>query len=251
MRPDGFPSMLPGHIQMCRVIIHTREWRAAQIIEGQVNIRSDRSPCRAAVNAVRAQGPCRGTLRFVVLRTAGFDWARARVLEYLQQTGERLAAALFHQDDRSRRDGAGWGYEYLIGITTSATVWRFLRSLGLVPSYQIEIVQESRKSCEHRRLLRQYQVDWYTTNSAPLAAAFDGDSERSADSTNEVGGKGFEFKGADVVPGPRHGATSSAFGFGNRLPRRTKTGTPVRSGPRKVSFGPDIRRAWRSGTRRR
>ena len=113
-----------------QVIIHT-PWNGEppNIIEDQVTYPIVTALLAAPhVKAVRAQTMFGDSYVFVVFED-GTDlyWARARVLEYLQQIGGRLPAAV-HPAIGPDATGAGWVYEYLI-----VDLYAQLKSCGWCP----------------------------------------------------------------------------------------------------------------------
>jgi copper/silver efflux system protein len=195
-----------------------------------------------AVKAVRAQTMFGDSYVFVVFED-GTDlyWARARVLEYLQQIGGRLPAAV-HPAIGPDATGAGWVYEYLIVDHNQRYSLADLRSLqDWFLRYQIETVPGVAEVASLGGFVRQYQVrldpDKLRAFSIPLSTVI----EKVRDSTNEVGGRLLEFKGAEyMVRGLGYLRSLSDL---EMVPVASKNGTPVLIRDLgTVSFGPDIRR---------
>jgi copper/silver efflux system protein len=168
-------------------------------------------------------------------------WARARVLEYLQQIGGRLPAVV-HPAIGPDATGAGWVYEYLIVDHNQRYSLADLRSLqDWFLRYQIETVPGVAEVASIGGFVRQYQVrldpDKLRAFNIPLSTVI----EKVRDSTNEVGGRLLEFKGAEyMVRGLGYLRSLSDL---ETVPVASKNGTPVLIRDLgTVSFGPDIRR---------
>ena len=227
-----------------QVIIHT-PWNGEppNIIEDQVTYPIVTALLAAPhVKAVRAQTMFGDSYVFVVFED-GTDlyWARARVLEYLQQIGGRLPAAV-HPAIGPDATGAGWVYEYLIVDHNQRYSLADLRSLqDWFLRYQIETVPGVAEVASIGGFVRQYQVrldpDKLRAFSIPLSTVI----EKVRDSTNEVGGRLLEFKGAEyMVRGLGYLRSLSDL---ETVPVASKNGTPVLIRDLgTVSFGPDIRR---------
>jgi Cu(I)/Ag(I) efflux system membrane protein CusA/SilA len=194
------------------------------------------------VKAVRAQTMFGDSYVFVVFED-GTDlyWARARVLEYLQQLGGRLPAAV-HPAIGPDATGAGWVYEYLIVDHNQRYSLADLRSLqDWFLRYQIETVPGVAEVASIGGFVRLYQVrldpDKLRAFNIPLSTVI----EKVRDSTNEVGGRLLEFKGAEyMVRGLGYLRSLSDL---ETVPVASKNGTPVLIRDLgTVSFGPDIRR---------
>jgi copper/silver efflux system protein len=227
-----------------QVIIHTPwEGEPPNIIEDQVTYPIVTALLAAPhVKAVRAQTMFGDSYVFVVFED-GTDlyWARARVLEYLQQIGGRLPAAV-HPAIGPDATGAGWIYEYLIMDHNQRYSLADLRSLqDWFLRYQIETVPGVAEVASIGGFVRQYQVrldpDKLRAFSIPLSTVI----EKVRDSTNEVGGRLLEFKGAEyMVRGLGYLRSLSDL---EMVPVASKNGTPVLIRDLgTVSFGPDIRR---------
>jgi Cu(I)/Ag(I) efflux system membrane protein CusA/SilA len=167
--------------------------------------------------------------------------ARTRVLEYLQQIGGRLPAAV-HPAIGPDATGAGWIYEYLIVDHNQRYSLADLRGLqDWFLRYQIETVPGVAEVASIGSFVRQYQVrldpDKLCAFSIPLSTVI----EKVRDSTNEVGGRLLEFKGAEyMVRGL--GYLRSLLNL-ETVPVASKNGTPVLIRDLgTASFGPDIRR---------
>jgi Cu(I)/Ag(I) efflux system membrane protein CusA/SilA len=158
-----------------QVIIHT-PWNGEppNIIEDQVTYPIVTALLAAPhVKAVRAQTMFGDSYVFVVFED-GTDlyWARARVLEYLQQIGGRLPAAV-HPAIGPDATGAGWVYEYLIVDHNQRYSLADLRSLqDWFLRYQIETVPGVAEVASSAALSASIRSDWTPTNSAPLASRF-------------------------------------------------------------------------------
>lgn len=227
-----------------QVIIHTA-WNGEppNIIEDQVTYPIVTALLAAPhVKAVRAQTMFGDSYVFVVFED-GTDlyWARARVLEYLQQIGGRLPTAV-HPAIGPDATGAGWVYEYLIVDRNQRSGLADLRSLqDWFLRYQIETVPGVAEVASIGGFVRQYQVrldpDKLRAFSIPLSTVI----EKVRDSTNEVGGRLLEFKGAEyMVRGLGYLRSLSDL---ETVPVASKNGTPVLIRDLgTVSFGPDIRR---------
>src|SRR6202171_3697286 len=168
-------------------------------------------------------------------------WARARVLEYLQQIGGRLPAAV-HPAIGPDATGAGWVYEYLIVDHNQRYSLADLRSLqDWFLRYQIAPVPGVAEVASIGGFVRQYQVrldaDKLRAFNIPLSTVI----EKVRDSTNEVGGRLLEFRGAEyMVRGLGYLRSLSDL---ETVPVASKNGTPVLVRDLgTVSFGPDIRR---------
>jgi copper/silver efflux system protein len=173
-----------------QVIIHMA-WNGEppNIIEDQVTYPIVTALLAAPyVKAVRAQTMFGDSYVFVVFED-GRDlyWARARVLEYLQQIGGRLPAAV-HPAIGPDATGAGWVYEYLIVDHNQRYSLADLRSLqDWFLRYQIETVPGVAEVASIGGFVRQYQVrldpDKLRAFSIPLSTVI----EKVRDTTNEVG----------------------------------------------------------------
>ncbi len=227
-----------------QVIVHTA-WNGEppNIIEDQVTYPIVTALLAAPhVKAVRAQTMFGDSYVFIVFED-GTDlyWARARVLEYLQQIGGRLPAAV-HPAIGPDATGAGWVYEYLIVDHNQRYSLADLRSLqDWFLRYQIETVPGVAEVASIGGFVRQYQVrldpDKLRAFNIPLSTVI----EKVRDSTNEVGGRLLEFKGAEyMVRGLGYLRSLSDL---ETVPVASKNGTPVLVRDLgTVSFGPDIRR---------
>ncbi len=226
-----------------QVIIHTVWNEPPNIIEDQVTYPIVTALLAAPhVKAVRAQTMFGDSYVFVVFED-GTDvyWARARVLEYLQQIGGRLPAAV-HPAIGPDATGSGWVYEYLIVDHNQRYSLADLRSLqDWFLRYQIETVPGVAEVASIGGFVRQYQVrldpDKLRALNIPLSTVI----EKVRDSTNEVGGRLLEFKGAEyMVRGLGYLRSLSDL---ETVPVGAKNGTPVLIRDLgTVSFGPDIRR---------
>ncbi len=227
-----------------QVIIHTA-WNGEppNIIEDQVTYPIVTALLAApSVKAVRATTMFGDSYVFVVFED-GTDlyWARSRVLEYLQQIGGRLPAAV-HPVIGPDATAAGWVYEYLIVDHNHRSSLADLRSLqDWFLRYQIETVPGVAEVASIGGFVRQYQVrldpDKLRALGIPLSTVI----EKVRDSTNEVGGRLLEFQGAEyMVRGLGYLRSLSDL---EMVPVASKNGTPVLIRDLgTVSFGPDLRR---------
>jgi len=226
-----------------QVIIHTAWDEPPNIIEDQVTYPIVTALLAAPhVKAVRATTMFGDSYVFVVFED-GTDlyWARSRVLEYLQQIGGRLPAAV-HPAIGPDATGAGWVYEYLIVDHNHRYSLADLRSLqDWFLRYQLKTVPGVAEVASIGGFVRQYQVrldpDKLRAFNIPLSTVID----KVRDSTNEVGGRLLEFRGAEyMVRGLGYLRSLSDL---ETVPVASKNGTPVLIRDLgTVSFGPDIRR---------
>jgi Cu(I)/Ag(I) efflux system membrane protein CusA/SilA len=226
-----------------QVIIHTAWDEPPNVIEDQVTYPIVTALLAAPnVKAVRAQTMFGDSYVFVVFED-GTDpyWARSRVLEYLQQIAGRLPAGV-HPTIGPDATGAGWVYEYLIVDHSQRYSLADLRSLqDWFLRYQIETVPGVAEVASIGGFVRQYQVrvdpDKLRAFNIPLSTVID----KVRDSTNEVGGRLLEFRGAEyMVRGLGYLRSLSDL---ETVPVASKNGTPVLVRDLgTVSFGPDIRR---------
>ena len=226
-----------------QVIIHTAWDEPPNVIEDQVTYPIVTALLAAPnVKAVRAQTMFGDSYVFVVFED-GTDpyWARSRVLEYLQQIAGRLPAGV-HPTIGPDATGAGWVYEYLIVDHCQRYSLADLRSLqDWFLRYQIETVPGVAEVASIGGFVRQYQVrvdpDKLRAFNIPLSTVID----KVRDSTNEVGGRLLEFRGAEyMVRGLGYLRSLSDL---ETVPVASKNGTPVLVRDLgTVSFGPDIRR---------
>jgi Cu(I)/Ag(I) efflux system membrane protein CusA/SilA len=226
-----------------QVIIHTAWNEPPNVIEDQVTYPIVTALLAApSVKAVRAQTMFGDSYVFVVFED-GTDlyWARSRVLEYLQQIAGRLPAGV-HPAIGPDATAAGWVYEYLIVDHNHRSSLADLRSLqDWFLRYQIETVPGVAEVASIGGFVRQYQVrldpDKLRAFNIPLSTVI----EKVRDSTNEVGGRLLEFRGAEyMVRGLGYLRSLSDL---ETVPVASKNGTPVLVRDLgTVSFGPDIRR---------
>ena len=226
-----------------QVIIHTAWDEPPNVIEDQVTYPIVTALLAApSVKAVRAQTMFGDSYVFVVFED-GTDlyWARSRVLEYLQQIAGRLPAGV-HPTIGPDATGAGWVYEYSIVDHNHRYSLADLRSLqDWFLRYQIETVPGVAEVASIGGFVRQYQVrldpDKLRAFNIPLSTVID----KVRDSTNEVGGRLIEFRGAEyMVRGLGYLRSLSDL---ETVPVASKNGTPVLVRDLgTVSFGPDIRR---------
>jgi copper/silver efflux system protein len=226
-----------------QVIIHTAWNEPPNVIEDQVTYPIVTALLAApSVKAVRAQTMFGDSYVFVVFED-GTDlyWARSRVLEYLQQIAGRLPAGV-HPTIGPDATAAGWVYECLIVDHNHRYSLADLRSLqDWFLRYQIETVPGMAEVASIGGFVRQYQVrldpDKLRAFNIPLSTVID----KVRDSTNEVGGRLLEFRGAEyMVRGLGYLRSLSDL---ETVPVASKNGTPVLVRDLgTVSFGPDIRR---------
>src|SRR3984893_7036240 len=226
-----------------QVIIHTAWNEPPNVIEDQVTYPIVTALLAAPhVKAVRAQTMSGDSYVFVVFED-GTDlyWARSRVLEYLQQIAGRLPAGV-HPVIGPDATASGWVYEYLIVDHNQRYSLADLRSLqDWFLRYQIETVPDVAEVASIGGFVRQYQVrldpDKLRAFNIPLSTVI----EKVRDSTNEVGGRLLEFRGAEyMVRGLGYLRSLSDL---ETVPVGAKNGTPVLVRDLgTVSFGPDSRR---------
>src|ERR1700736_2884103 len=224
-------------------VIHTAWNEPPNVIEDQVTYPILTALLAApSVKAVRAPTMFRDSFVFVVFED-GTDlyWARSRVLEYLQQIAGRLPAGV-HPVIGPDATGAGWVYEYLIVDHNHRQSLADLRSLqDWFLRYQLKTVPGVAEVASIGGFVRQYQVrvdpDKLRALNIPLSTVID----KVRDSTNEVGGRLLEFRGAEyMVRGLGYLRSLSDL---ETVPVASKNGTPVLVRDLgTVSFGPDIRR---------
>jgi copper/silver efflux system protein len=226
-----------------QVIVHTAWNEPPNVIEDQVTYPIVTALLAApSVKAVRAQTMFGDSYVFVVFEdSTDLYWARSRVLEYLQQIAGRLPAGV-HPTIGPDATGAGWVYEYLIVDHNHRYSLADLRSLqDWFLRYQIETVPGVAEVASIGGFVRQYQVrldpDKLRAFNIPLSTVI----EKVRDSTNEVGGRLLEFRGAEyMVRGLGYLRSLSDL---ETVPVASKNGTPVLVRDLgTVSFGPDIRR---------
>src|ERR1700736_1733933 len=226
-----------------QVTIHTAWNEPPNVIEDQVTYPIVTALLAApGVKAVRAQTMFGDSYVFVVFED-GTDlcWARSRVLEYLQQIAGRLPAGV-HPVIGPDATAAGWVYEYLIVDHNHRHSLADLRSLqDWFLRYQIETVPGVAEVATIGGFVKQYQVNLDPNKlrayNIPLSTVID----KVRDSTNEVGGRLLEFRGAEyMVRGLGYLRSLSDL---ETVPVASKNGTPVLVRDLgTVSFGPDIRR---------
>src|ERR1700724_3372080 len=226
-----------------QVTIHTAWNEPPNVIEDQVTYPIVTALLAApGVKAVRAQTMFGDSYVFVVFED-GTDlyWARSRVLEYLQQIVGALPPGV-HAPFGPDATGAGWVYEYLIVDHNQPSSLADLRSFqDWFLRYQIETVPGVAEVASIGGFVRQYQIrldpDKLRAFNVPLSTVI----EKVRDSTNEVGGRLLEFRGAEyMVRGLGYLRSLSDL---ETVPVGAKNGTPVLVRDLgTVSFGPDIRR---------
>lgn len=227
------------------VIVHT-QWagQPPNIIEDQVTYPIVTTLLSAPqVKSVRAQTMFGDSYVFVIFKD-GTDlyWARARVLEYLQEIQGQLPSGV-HPVIGPDATGAGWVYEYVLVDHTHRYSLADLRTLqDWYLRYQLETVPGVAEVATIGGFVKQYQVnldpDKLRAYNIPLSRVID----RVRESTNEVGGRLLELGGAEyMVRGL--GYFNSLKDLDNIPVAATKNGVPVLvSDLGTVSFGPDIRR---------
>jgi Cu(I)/Ag(I) efflux system membrane protein CusA/SilA len=226
-----------------QVIIHT-PWTGEppNIIEDQVTYPIVTALLAAPhVKAVRAQTMFEDSYVFVVFED-GTDiyWARSRVIEYLQQIAGRLPANV-HPVIGPDATGAGWVYEYTLVDTSHRRSLADLRSLqDWFLRYQLEAVPGVAEVATIGGFVRQYQVrldpDKLRAYNIPLSTVID----RVQASTNEVGGRVLELRGAEyMIRGLGYLRSLTDL---ETVPVATKNGVPVLiKDLGTVAYGPDIR----------
>src|SRR6266704_1255259 len=225
------------------VIIHT-PWagQPPSLIEDQVTYPIVTTLLAAPhVKAVRAQTMFGDSYVFVVFEdTTDLYWARARVLEYMQQITGRLPEGV-HPVIGPDATGAGWVYEYALVDHSHQRSLADLRSIqDWYLRYQLETVPGVAEVATIGGFVRQYQVnldpDKLRAYGIPLSTVI----ERVRASTNEVGGRLLEMGGAEyMIRGLGYLRSLNDL---ETVPVATKNGTPVLVRDLgTVTFGPDIR----------
>jgi Cu(I)/Ag(I) efflux system membrane protein CusA/SilA len=226
-----------------QVIIHT-QWMGQPpgVIEDQVTYPIVTAMLAAPrVKAVRAQTMPNDSYVYVVFDD-GTDiyWARARVLEYLQQLAGRLPAGVAPQLGPDAT-GAGWVYEYALvdrGHRLSLADLRALQDWKL--RYALETVPGVAEVAAIGGFEREYQVKLdphrlYALH-IPLSAVID----KIRASNNEVGGRVLELSGADYLV--RGLGYIHSLADLEQIPVAVHDGTPVLVRDLGVvSFGPALR----------
>ena len=226
-----------------QVVVHTAwEGEPPGIIEDQVTYPIVTSLLAAPhVKAVRAQTMFGDSYVYVIFED-GTDiyWARSRVLEYLQTITGRLPQQV-HPVIGPDATGAGWVYEYAIvdkGDTHSLADLRSLQDWHL--RYQLETVPGVAEVATIGGYVRQYQVrldpQKLLAYNIPLSTVID----RVKASTNEVGGRVLDLRGAQYMIrglGYLHSLSDLEL-----VSAGSKDGAPILLRDLgDVSFGPDIR----------
>ncbi len=226
-----------------QVIVHT-PWagQPPSLIEDQVTYPIVTKLLAAPhVKAVRAQTMFGDSYVFVVFED-GTDlyWARARVLEYMQQITGRLPAGV-HPVIGPDATGAGWVYEYVVVDHSHQRSLAELRSIqDWYLRYQLETVPGVAEVATIGGFVKQYQVNLDPNKlrayNIPLSMVI----EKVRASTNEVGGRLLEMGGAQyMIRGLGYLRSLNDL---EAVPVATKNGTPVLVRDLgTVSFGPDIR----------
>src|SRR5213594_256883 len=212
-----------------QVIVHT-PWtgQPPSLIEDQVTYPIVTKLLAAPhVKAVRAQTMFGDSYVYVVFED-GTDiyWARARVLEYMQQIQGRLPEAV-HPTIGPDATGAAWAYEHLVIDKSHAHSLADLRSLqDWYLRYQLETVPGVAEVATIGGFVRQYQVrldpNKLRAYGIPLSTVI----EKVRASTNEVGGRVLEIGGAEyMIRGLGYLRSLNDL---ETVPVATKNGTPVR-----------------------
>ncbi|MGA2673098.1 MAG: CusA/CzcA family heavy metal efflux RND transporter [Terracidiphilus sp.] len=226
-----------------QVIVHT-SWpgQPPDIIEDQVTYPIVTSLLAAPhVKAVRAQTMLGDSYVFVIFED-GTDlyWARSRVVEYLQQIGDRLPAGVIPTIGPDAT-GAGWVFEYAIvdkSGTHSLADLRTLQDWHL--RYALETVPGVAEVASIGGFVRQYQVrldpNKLLAYGIPLSVVID----RVKASTNEVGGRVLDLSGTQYMI--RGLGYLRSTGDLENVAVGSKNGAPVLLRDLgSVGFGPDIR----------
>src|SRR5258706_1471491 len=225
------------------VIIHT-PWagQPPSLIEDQVTYPIVTTLLAAPhVKAVRAQTMFGDSYVFVVFEDgADLYWARARVLEYMQQITGRLPAGV-HPVIGPDATGAGWVYEYVLVDRSHQRGLAELRSIqDWHLRYQLETVPGVSEVATIGGFVKQYQVNLDPNKLRAYGIPLSTVIEKVRASTNEVGGRLLEMGGAQyMIRGLGYLRSLSDL---EAVPVTTKNGTPVLVRDLgTVSFGPDIR----------
>jgi Cu(I)/Ag(I) efflux system membrane protein CusA/SilA len=181
-----------------QVIVHTT-WKGQppDVIEDQVTYPIVTSILAAPqVKAVRAQTMFGDSYVYVVFQD-GTDlyWARSRVVEYLQQLGDRLPEAV-HPAIGPDATGAGWVFEYAIidkNHKHSLADLRTLQDWHL--RYALEGVSGVAEVAGIGGFVRQYQVQLDPNKLRAYNITLSEVIERVRASTNEVGGRVLDMSG--------------------------------------------------------
>src|SRR5579863_4905487 len=226
-----------------QVVIHTSwEGEPPSVIEDQVTYPIVTSLLAAPhIKAVRAQTMFGDSYVYAVFED-GTDlyWARSRVVEYLQQIGGRLPAAV-HPAIGPDATGAGWVFEYALVDHTHRYSLADLRSLqDWYLRYQIETVPGVAEVATIGGFVRQYQVQLDPDKLRAYGVSLMTISDKVQASTNEVGGRVLELSGARyMIRGLGYLRSLSDL---EDVPVAAKNGTPVLLRDLgTVAFGPDIR----------
>src|SRR5216684_5096257 len=226
-----------------QVIVHTTwEGQPPNIIEDQVTYPLVTSLLAAPhVKAVRGQTMFGDSYVYVVFEDGtDADWARSRVVEYLQQISGRLPENV-HPSIGPDATGAGWVYEYAIVDKSGKHSLADLRGLqDWHLRYAMETVPGGAEVASIGGFVRQYQVQLDPNKllayGVPLSTVID----KVKMSSNEVGGRVLNLSGAEYM--------IRGLGYLRSLDDLatvavgSKNGTPVLLRDLgTVSFGPDIR----------
>jgi Cu(I)/Ag(I) efflux system membrane protein CusA/SilA len=168
------------------------------------------------------------------------NWARSRVIEYLQQISGRLPQNV-HPSIGPDATGAGWVYEYAIVDKSGKHSLADLRSLqDWHLRYALETVPGVAEVASIGGFVRQYQVQLDPNKllayGIPLSTVID----KVKMSTNEVGGRMLDLSGAQyMIRGLGYLRSLDDLAM---VAVGSKNGTPVPLRDLEtVSFGPDIR----------
>ncbi|MGH9505822.1 MAG: efflux RND transporter permease subunit [Terriglobales bacterium] len=225
------------------VIVHTH-WAGQPpgVIEDQVTYPLVTTFLSAPrVKAVRAQTMFGDSYVFIVFQDGtSLYWARARVLEYLQQVGGQLPPQV-HPVLGPDATGAGWVYEYALVDKAHNLSLADLRSLqDWYLRYQLETVPGVAEVASIGGYVRQYQVRLDPNKLRAYGISLETVINRVRASSNEVGGDVLEMSGARYMIrglGYIHSLQDLAD-----VPVATVDGTPVLvKDLGTVGFGPDIR----------
>ena len=226
-----------------QVIIHT-PWNGQppDVIEDQVTYPIVTSLLSAPhVKAVRAQTMFGDSYVYVVFED-GTDmyWARSRVVEYLQQIGNRLPSDA-HPAIGPDATGAGWVFEYAVVDRTHKQSLAELRSLqDWHLRYALETVPGVAEVATIGGFVKQYQVQLDPQKLLAYGISLSTIMGRVKASTNEVGGRVLELSGARyMIRGLGYLRSTADL---ENVAVGAQNGTPVllRS-LANVTLGPDIR----------
>ena len=227
-----------------QVIIHT-SWAGEppNVIEDQVTYPIVSAMLSAPkVKNVRAQTMFGDSYVYVIFQdNTDLYWARSRVIEYLQQIGGKLPAAV-HPSIGPDATGAGWVFQYAVIDKTHSHSLADLRALqDWYLRYQLETVPGVAEVASIGGFVRQYQVNLDPNKLFSYGISANTVIDRVRASTNEVGGDVLEMSGAEyMVRGLGYFKSLSDL---ENVPVANKNGTPVLvKDLGTVTFGPDVRR---------